>query len=271
VTKNEQQFVDVVWLYYKDLGRHDLPWRKKAHQKPYDILVSEVMLQQTQVPRVVPKYQAFLKRWPSARALANAPLGDVLRAWQGLGYNSRAKRLWECAQVVTNERNGRWPRTYEALLELPGIGPYTAAAVMAFAYNEPVPLIETNVRTVYIHHFFNDQTDVADKDILRYVSRTIPDDNPREWYAALMDYGTHLKQTHGNNISKSKHYKKQSTFKGSDRQIRGTILRALIEQPLSKRALITKVEFERERTVEQLRKLEAEGLVVKTGRLYRLP
>jgi A/G-specific adenine glycosylase len=200
------------------------------------------------------------------------PLGDVLKAWQGLGYNSRAKRLWECAQHITNDRAGRWPQTFEGLLELPGVGPYTAAAVMAFAYNEPVPLIETNIRTVYIHHFFKDRTDVSDQEILVYLSSMIDKNNPREWYAALMDYGSHLKQTVGNNVQKSRHYSKQSKFQGSDRQIRGAILRTLAGEAVTKGALHkTLSEFATERVSEQLQKLEMEGLIVKERRRVRLP
>ena len=152
MNKKEREFVARVWEYYKAHGRHDLPWRKTTD--PYKILVSELMLQQTQVDRVLLKYKAFLKLFPTARRLAAAPLGDVLRAWQGLGYNRRAKFLHQAAQYVTNELKGRWPKDEAGLLALPGVGPYTARAVLAFAYNEPVVLIETNVRQVFLHHLF---------------------------------------------------------------------------------------------------------------------
>src|SRR6056297_2075654 len=161
--KRDRAFITTVKNYYDQQGRQHLPWRKTTN--PYRILVSEVMLQQTQVDRVIPKYQAFIRVFPNAKRLAAATLGDVLTLWQGLGYNRRAKLLWQCAQVITSERRGRWSKTYTELQQLPGVGPYTAAAVLAFAYNEAVPLIETNVRTVYLHHFFADDTDVTDAEI----------------------------------------------------------------------------------------------------------
>ena len=146
-------FRKIVLCHYKKHGRHHLPWRKTKN--PYRILVSEIMLQQTPVDRVLPKYQEFLKQFPSIKKLAAASLGDVLRAWQGLGYNRRAKYLHQCAAVIIYDNGGIWPRTVNELQALPGIGPYTAGAVMAFAYNQPIPIIETNIRTVYLHHFFS--------------------------------------------------------------------------------------------------------------------
>ncbi len=189
MTKKEKVFAKVVRTYYKQHGRHILPWRKTKN--PYRIFVSEIMLQQTQVDRVIPKYKAFLKLFPSLVALADASLGEVLRAWQGLGYNRRAKMLHSCAKEIMESYTGKFPKDQKTLLSLPGIGPYTASAVMAFAYNEPVVLIETNVRTVFIHHFFSDQTDVTDTEILALVDRTLDRKNPREWYYALMDYGSY--------------------------------------------------------------------------------
>lgn len=265
-------FQRTVLDYYHANGRHQLPWRSR--QTAYRVLVSEVMLQQTQVDRVVPKYRAFMKLFPTVHALADAPLGEVLRAWQGLGYNRRAKFLHQCVQVVVVDGAGRFPRTYEGLLALPGIGPYTAAAVMAFAYNEACPLIETNVRTVYIHHFFTETTaPVADQDILTLVTQSLPRAvPPREWYAALMDYGAYLKRTVGNHKEKSAAYVKQQPFQGSRRQVRGAILRALSSAPLTGPMLQRQlVSLDGAAVASQLAALEAEGLVVRTGRRYQLP
>lgn len=270
MNKRERAFVTTVWQHYRQAGRHDLPWRKTTN--PYRILVSEIMLQQTQVDRVLPKYRAFLRQWPTARRLAAAPLSDVLRAWQGLGYNRRAKFLRQAAKVVTNELGGNWPKTETTLLSLPGVGPYTAGAVSAFAYDLPVVLIETNIRQVYLHHFFKNKTAVSDEAILKLVKKTLPEGNAREWYWALMDYGAHLKQQQGNLTHRSKHYTKQSRFAGSDRQIRGAILRVLGEEgALTVRSLAEHLaSFEKERVVTQLARLQTEGLVKQFRRRYEL-
>lgn len=269
VNQKERQFIKTVWQHYQEQGRHNLPWRQKSHLKPYNILVSEVMLQQTQVERVLPKYRAFLRQWGSVQSLSSAPLAQVLTAWQGLGYNRRAKNLQLAAKAVA-EGGGRFPSSYEGLCELSGVGPYTAGAVMAFAYNQPVPIIETNIRTVYLHHFFNDQTDVDDREMLTLVKKTLDLENPREWYWALMDYGAFLKQTIGNNITQSRQYKKQSTFKGSDRQIRGAIIKLLTREKRT-RPQLHKLPFDELRIDAQVEKLLKEGMIKKEGRWYQLP
>jgi len=227
MNKKQKQFVQTVFEYYKKEGRHTLPWRKTKN--PYRILVSEIMLQQTQVDRVIPKYKAFLSQFPTIQTLADAPLSAVLIQWQGLGYNRRAKMLHNCAKQVISQHRGKMPKTYDELVALSGIGPYTAGAVMAFAYNTPRPIIETNIRTVFIYHFFNNNTDVTDTEILQSIGVTMDMKNPREWYWALMDYGSFLKKEHKGLNSKSKHYVKQSKFAGSHRQIRGAIVRTLAE------------------------------------------
>lgn len=270
LSKEEKDFIKIVSKHYKASGRHDLPWRKTTN--PYKILVSEVMLQQTQVSRVVSKYKEFLKLFPTTQKLAAAPLGDVLRVWQGLGYNRRAKFLWLAAQAVTTEHKGRWPKTFVELQQLPGVGAYTAGAVMNFAYNEPVPLIETNIRTVYIHHFFFDKEGITDKELLPIIERTLDKKNPREWNWALMDYGSYLKETVGNLNRKSKTYQKQSDFKSSNRYIRGAILRELSKEPLTNVNINKRLPgIERKRIEVQLTLLCEEGLVLCTGRTYQLP
>jgi A/G-specific adenine glycosylase len=270
LAKQEKDFIKVVYGYYEAHGRHDLPWRKTTD--PYRILVSEVMLQQTQVARVIPKYKEFLKRFPTTKKLAAAPLGDVLRAWQGLGYNRRAKFLWRAAQVVSNEKKGIWPKTFPELKSLPGVGEYTAGAVMNFAYNQPVPLIETNIRTVYIHHFFPDAGGVTDRELLPIIEKTLDKENPREWNWALMDYGSHLKETVGNLNKKSKTYQKQSDFKVSNRYVRGAILRVLATGPQTKIQLFKKLEdIEKERIILMLNVLLREEMIIVDKKHLKLP
>ena len=188
-----------------------------------------------------------------------------------MGYNRRAKMLHETARAIEERFRGRTPKSYEELKSLPGVGPYTAGAVMAFAYNLPVPLIETNIRTVFIHHFFSDRDNVEDREIVRYIERTLDRKNPREWYYALMDYGAHLKRTVGNEGVRSRHYTKQSTFKNSDRQIRGAVLRVLIGGGKTRKVLHAQLPFDPQRIDEQVTKLLGEELIVKSGRRYNLP
>lgn len=221
-------FLETLWEYYSESSRNTLPWRQPEPNgsfDPYKIIVSELMLQQTQVARVVPKYHAFLARFPNVESLAAAELGEVLKAWQGLGYNRRAKFLWQAAQKV--QAFGTFPNGLDELVRLPGVGRNTAGAIMTYAFNQPVIFVETNVRTVYIHHFFADQTGIHDKEILELVEQTLDHEHPREFYWALMDYGSYLKATVGNLNTASKHYAKQSAFEGSRRQVRGAVLRML--------------------------------------------
>lgn len=269
VLMTPSKFRSIVYTHYRKEGRHDLPWRKTTD--PYRILVSEIMLQQTQVDRVIPYFKAFLKRFGTVRALAQAPLGDVLRLWQGLGYNRRAKMLHECAKAVVVSHRGRVPKTYEELLELPGIGPYTAAAVTAFAYNEAIPLIETNVRAALIHHFFPTRESVMDSELMPLVELCLDRDQPREWYSALMDYGSYLKRTKGNASRRSAHHVRQSKFEGSDRQVRGAILRALARQPLSLAGLVTETKHTKTRLMSQIDRLTKEGFLIKNRTHFLLP
>ena len=211
--------------FHKKHGRHELPWRQTTD--PYLILVSELMLQQTQVERVIPKYNTFITIFPNVESLADAPLGDVLRLWSGLGYNKRARFLHQAARDVQNIFNGNFPQTFEDLKKLSGVGPYTAGALMTFAFNLPTPMIETNIRSVYIHEFFKSFDEVTDAELWPYIESTLYRENPREWYAALMDYGAHIKKTTKNPSRKSRHHTKQTPFKGSLREVRGKILPSL--------------------------------------------
>lgn len=218
------------------------------------------MLQQTQVDRVIPFYRRFLKKFPTVQSLASSNLRPVLKMWQGLGYNRRAKMLHEAAKSAMIYHSGRIPRLFEDLRALPGVGDYTAKAVRVFAFNKPEVLIETNIRTVFIHHFFPKKKKVSDKELLPYMVVLLEENkqNSRKWYSALMDYGSYLKQTLPNPSRRSAHHVRQSKFKGSDREIRGAILKAYLKgEPLSR------LPFDKKRIVEQLKNLRAEGLVSK--------
>ena len=206
--KQIETFREAVWGYYREHGR-TMPWREDP--SPYKVLVSELMLQQTQVSRVIPKFDAFMYTCADFASLAEKPLGDVLALWSGLGYNRRAKFLHRTAQLVVSDHAGALPDTFVELVKLPGIGKNTAGAILAYAYEQPVVFVETNIRTVYFHHFYPDAaTLVSDKEIESLVAQTLDEEHPREWYWALMDYGTHLKQTAGGRLTSSKHYVKQS-------------------------------------------------------------
>jgi A/G-specific adenine glycosylase len=211
--------------YYERHGRK-MPWRETAD--PYCILVSEIMLQQTQVNRVVDKYNQFVAAFPDFTALSHAPLSRVMAVWQGLGYNRRALALSKLARIVVDKYNGELPASVHALATLPGIGLATASSICAFAFNAPVAFIETNIRTVFIHHFFKEKKKVSDKDILPLVKKCLHQANPRKWYWALMDYGVMLKKAGNDKNTRSAHYVKQTNFEGSKRQVRGKILKTLV-------------------------------------------
>ena len=272
------QFRKTVLAHYAKNNR-PMPWRRT--RDPYRILVSEVMLQQTQVSRVLHFYKNFIKKFPDARTLARAKTADVLRAWQGLGYNRRALALQRLAQKVVAEYGGRLPRERAALEALPGIGPYTAGAIRAFAFNEPEIFIETNIRRVFIHFFFpaNKTTKkrakkVTDAELQRYIEETLDKKNLREWYYALMDYGAMLgeatrKSASTGNIGqnpnrRSAHYARQSKFAGSDREIRGKIVREMLaKKRISTAALLRSFGTENERAKKIFSQLVREGFFTK--------
>ena len=237
----------------------DMPWRQDT--RAYYVLVSELMLQQTQVPRVIPKFEAFIRQFPDIQTLARAPLADVLRAWTGLGYNRRAKYLHEAAKQLEAECGGEMPNDYEKVRRLPGVGPATAGAIMAYAFNQPIVFIETNVRTVYFHYFFEPDKKVSDAELLPLIEATIDKNHPREFYWALMDYGTWLKQNVKKNTNQSIHYKKQSRFSGSTREVRGQIIRLLGENDMTLDRLQEQVPGD-ERFTQALDGLLKDGLVV---------
>ena len=205
----------------------------------------------------------FTERFPSFADLAAAELGDVLRAWSGLGYNRRAKFLHQTAQTVVTDYGGVLPRGPEVLVALPGIGPNTAGAIITYAYDEPAIFVETNIRTVFIHHFFADQIDVSDKRLLDLVDATLDKERPREWYWALMDYGTELKRSVGNTSRRSQAYRHQSKFEGSLRQIRGQVITSLAAAPRRLAALQTEIPDDRLSAV--IDDLLSEGMIRRRG------
>lgn len=258
-----QDFQKRVYAFYRE-NRRDLPWRDT--DDPYRILVSEMMLQQTQVERVIPKYLSFIEKFPDFRSLASATPGDVVREWQGLGYNRRAIYLHRTAERVTGSHAGSLPDCEETLRKLPGIGKATAAAVMAFAFGRPSILVETNIKAVFIHCFFRKDVFVTDRQIVPLVEMTLDRENPRDWYYALMDLGASLKKKFGNPTRRSAHYHRQSPFEGSDRQIRGRILDILRESPeMEMGELLLRLPADPEKTRVLLARLEKEGFLTIDG------
>jgi A/G-specific adenine glycosylase len=265
------EFRKIILGYYACYGR-DFPWRKDVD--PWGVLVSEFMLQQTQTARVVPYWEKWMKKWPAPADLASVPLEDVVREWSGLGYNRRAKHLWECAKAISEKHSGRVPDTPETLLPLPGIGPYSAGAIACFAWNYPSVFIETNIRSVMLHFFFQGKTEVQDDALLPLLGTSLDRENPRRWYWALMDYGAELKKTTANPGRKSAGYVRQSRFKGSLREVRGAIVRKLSRQGgQNEKALLENVKADLEELREEdfykaLASLKKDMMVAETEGLY---
>ena len=266
--KQINRFNNEVQKYYHNHKR-DLPWRRTKN--PYKILVSEVMLQQTQVARVQPKYRVFLKAFPNFSVLSRASIRDILQVWQGLGYNRRALALKKLSEIVMTEYRGKLPEDPELLSELPGIGKATAGAIAAFAFNRPVLFVETNIRRVFLYHFFRGKEEVPDDKIVAILKLAMDGQNPREWYYALMDYGTWLGTFPGNPNRRSAHYAKQSPFHGSNREVRGKILTLLLVRKFLTRGEIAKHLFQQQKRVRAiLTHLEQEGFVVKENDTFSL-
>jgi len=263
------EFRAAVYRYYEAEGRHDLPWRDNA--SPWEILVSEVMLQQTQVNRVCEKYLEFFAAFPTVNDLADAEVADLLAVWKGLGYNRRALNLQRAARMVVSEFGGTLPEAAVDLVKLPGIGPATASAIRTYAFNQPEVYVETNIRAVFIHHFFEDRGDVHDSELLPLIKAALDKESPFRWYSALMDYGTAIKKEFGNPARRSKHHVKQSKFEGSNRQLRSRILSAVMESGgMTATALAMKLETDADQVKANSEALVSEGFMVKDKRTYRI-
>jgi A/G-specific adenine glycosylase len=262
-------FQKMVLSHYEQYGRA-MAWRNTTD--PYQILVSEIMLQQTQVARVTVKFPEFIRAFPDFASLATSPLTHVLTVWQGLGYNRRAIALQKCAIRVMNEYHGVLPPDVDILATFPGIGRATASSIAAFAYNMPVVFIETNIRRVFIHFFFADMDRVHDAEILPLVETSLYLKNPRVWYWALMDLGSALKKTVPNPNRRSVQYTKQSPFEGSDRNIRGIIIRMLLAEPgISEKKILGIRNDDPERIKKILSALESEGFILRYNNRLFLP
>lgn len=205
----------------------EMPWRSDTN--PYNVLLSEVMLQQTQVSRVLQKFEEFKIAFPTLQDLAQADFQDVLAHWSGLGYNRRAKFLHQTVQQIIQLES--FPIEQSILQKCPGIGENTAASILVYAFNQPLVFLETNVRTVLIYHFFQEEREKIEESVLKHLAdQVLYRQNPRQWYWALMDYGTYLKKTVGNFNKQSQKHTTQSKFEGSFRQKRAAVLRLLLQK-----------------------------------------
>ena len=256
----------------------DLPWRRT--RDPWWVLVAEVMLQQTQVLRVIPKWEVFVERYPTAAALAGESLGEVLRLWQGLGYPRRARNLHRTAEVVTSDHGGVLPDDLEALLALPGIGPYTARAVLVFAYERDVAVVDTNIARVLARVA---GTRLGAAAAQRLADSLVPAGDSWLWNQVFMDLGATICRSRPDcarcplparcawfasgleppdpAVGSAQVSGRQAPFAGSDRQARGQVLRDLAES---------------EQQVANYRpdiiaSLVDDGLVVRVGDRLRLP
>jgi A/G-specific adenine glycosylase len=255
-----QEFRRLVLDHYNTQG-HTYPWRETFD--PYCITVSEFMLQQTQTSRVVPFYTRFILDLPTWEALSKTSLQHVLTLWNGLGYNRRAKALYECAQVVMTSYQGTLPNDVPTLMSLPGIGKYTAAALQAFIWQKKVLMIETNIRSALIAHFFSDRIEVRDFELEEILSNVLERSNPRIWYYALMDYGKFVKSHSPSLHQVSAHYRKQSPFRGSLREVRGALIRELTRGDQLIAHLHKKLPFDSFRIDDAIKSLQEDQLVKK--------
>lgn len=264
----QERFKQHIWEYYQVHGRHNLAWRLNTDS--YSVVVSEIMLQQTQVARVIDKYDEWMMAFPTWKDAAEASLQDILTVWKGLGYNRRGKYLHDICRTVAHEFDSELPNDSAILSSWKGIGINTAGSIRAFAFNEPVVFIETNIRRVFIHYFCTQiDKDITDSELLSLIKATLDENNPREWYWALMDYGSHLPKLIPNPNRKSAHYTKQSKFEGSSRQLRSQILQAVVESDCTYQEL--QLLFPDARFIQCIESLMKEGLLSEQDTLYTIP
>lgn len=268
------EFRKRIWAHYRRAGRRHLPWNRT--RDPYQILAAEVMLQQTQVLRVLKKYPEFLKAFPDFSSLEKAPTSRVLKVWQGMGYNRRALFLKRLAEIVVKQYGGKLPKDQKELAKLPGIGMNSAGSIAAAAYNYPSVFIETNIRRVFIHFFFpvhihKNMRVVRDNEIMPLIEQTLDRKNPREWYWALMDYGAMLGRTVKNPNRRSAHYTRQAKFHGSSREMRGRVIKKMLQKDrVTFSELIAETGTPAARLETILAGLESEGFIVGRKGIYTL-
>jgi len=254
-------FKSTVWEFYR-ANKREFAWRNNPTQ--YGVVVSEIMLQQTQTNRVKEKYNSFLQVFPSFEDLARADLSEVIKQWVGLGYNRRALALHGIAQRIVRDYKGLLPDDIEVLKTFKGLGHATASSIVAFAHNKPTVFIETNIRAVFLHTFYLQQEEIHDNELMPFVELSVDQTNPREWYYALMDYGVHVKKLHKNPSRKSLHHTVQSKFEGSDRQIRGAIVKVFAFRPATTLLeLKGELPFDEDRIEKQYTALVKEGFISK--------
>ena len=242
-----------------------MPFRKTTD--PYRITVAEIMLQQTQVDRVLPRYRSWIKKWPTWRRLAVAGTRELLEMWSGLGYNRRALYLGRLAQTMVNDFGGKLPDDPAILGTLPGIGPYTARAVLIFAFNRPLVAIDTNIRRVLIHEFGLPDT-VSQAQLESLAGRLLPRKRSREWHNALMDYSRLALPAR---IPGVPPLSRQSRFVGSQRQVRGEIIRQLVgKQRITLRVIARDLDLPLEAVRSAARSLAEDGIVIATDVTARL-
>jgi len=274
MTKKQQQHCAMILAWY-DIHQRDLPWRRTRN--PYNILVSEVMLQQTQVSRVVEKYKAFLQAFPNTKQLAEARTADVITAWKGLGYNRRALFLQRTALAVREQYGGRFPQTREALKTLPGVGEYTARAILSFAFGQSTPVLDTNHRKFYQKTFFADdiRTDAelltTAEDVVEWIETTYGVSRVYDWNQALMDWVSAHTQDYI--LPKKPQKKKTIPFKDTDRFIRGNIIDILRESSKIGIGSLRNAypDITDERFYAIIEKLEKDQLIVQEKRSIVLP
>lgn len=266
--KRPEEFHTYIFSWW-ETHKRDLPWRHT--RDPYHILVSEVMLQQTQVSRVLPKYDEFFRAFPDVFALSHASPAKLLTIWKGLGYNRRALYLKRAAEAVVREYNGIFPIEESQLVKLPGLGRYTARALMVFAFEKDVAMVDTNIRQIITHFFYNDVSQ-KEKIIEDMADTLVPLGKSWQWHQALMDYGS-LELTKMKRPDKPR--KASVPFKDSNRYFRGKIVDRLREGQVLESLLIEEFskQYKKQPSFirEIIQKLIKDELVGQTGNLIHLP
>lgn len=251
-------------LQYYQKNKRDLPWRHTTD--PYSILLSELMLQQTQVSRVIEYYTKWLHTWPTIQHLSKANRKDVLQAWIGLGYNTRGINLHKASQIIVEHYNGDVIAAMDDYKKIPGVGKYTSQAVKIFSTNADIITVDTNIRRIFIHEF-NLPQDISDSKLWSIAQYCLPKGKSRQWHNALMDYGATYLTSKKTGISPKT---TQSTFEGSDRQIRAQILRDLLTKPLTLQDLTNQYNHSSDRLLKILEKMKKQEIIKQENKTYYL-